>query len=138
MSTFQTPSAGDPACPVRFVVVVEDLDCIRDLLSRAISKLGYTPWPMNTGKDALEFKEHISVMPSFIFIDVKLPDMSGFDVARQLHEQHPELKIVLMSGFPPDYYEVDGARIMKEIGASFLFKGADFLTTLRSTLAAAV
>jgi DNA-binding NarL/FixJ family response regulator len=36
--------------------------------------------------------------PDLVLIDVSLPDMSGIELARELHSRHPELPLAMLSG----------------------------------------
>lgn len=36
--------------------------------------------------------------PDLVLIDVSLPDMSGIELARELHARHPDLPLAMLSG----------------------------------------
>lgn len=44
------------------------------------------------------------VSPNVVLIDVRLPDQSGIDVARQLTLTHPDVRVVILSAFDDDAF----------------------------------
>ncbi len=59
---------------------------------------------VSQGMDALDLVQQTP--PSLIFMDAKLPDMDGLDVARLIHQRNPGIRIVMVSGY---YYADDPA-----------------------------
>lgn len=56
--------------------------------------------------------------PDVLFLDIKLPDSNGIELARQVHKLHPELPVVVMTAHgEPEYREVAEAA-----GASYFFR----------------
>lgn len=49
--------------------------------------------------------------PAILLVDIRLPDASGIQLARQLRDQGPEPKIVILSGYDFDQYVRALARI---------------------------
>jgi two-component system response regulator NreC len=42
--------------------------------------------------------------PTIVTLDIRLPDTSGIEVARLLRQQHPELRILILSAYDFDQY----------------------------------
>jgi DNA-binding NarL/FixJ family response regulator len=42
--------------------------------------------------------------PTIVTLDIRLPDVSGIEVARLLRQRHPELKILILSAYDFDQY----------------------------------
>ncbi len=42
--------------------------------------------------------------PDVVLLDIKLPDISGIDIARTLHEDLPDTKIVILTGYHYEQY----------------------------------
>ncbi len=77
------------------VLVVDDEPNIVDVVSMALRYNGFTVASAGTGAEALsqvrEFHPHAMVL------DVMLPDMEGFDVARRLAAEHVDVPILFLT-----------------------------------------
>ena len=77
------------------VLVVDDEPNIVDVISMALRFQGFTVETAGTGEEALSrvgsFRPHLMVL------DVMLPDMEGFDVARRLGAQRARVPIVYLT-----------------------------------------
>src|SRR5216117_1683670 len=77
------------------VLVVDDEPNIVDVISMALRFQGFAVESAGTGADAIAavsaFKPHL------IVLDVMLPDMEGFDVARRLGAQRAEVPIIFLT-----------------------------------------
>jgi two-component system, OmpR family, response regulator len=84
----------DQAEAVR-VLVVDDEPGIVDVVSMALRHHGFGVETAGTGRQALELVRRWR--PHVIVLDVMLPDMEGFEVARRLAADHAEVPIVFLS-----------------------------------------
>jgi two-component system phosphate regulon response regulator PhoB len=66
----------------KFVLIVEDEDDIRELVSYHLLKEGYQVAGVASGEEALEIAER--QVPDLILLDVMLPGIDGFAVCRRL------------------------------------------------------
>ena len=83
------------------VLVVEDVEGLRDLTRRLLQRQGYTVLAAANADDALRlFEQHASI--DVLLTDVVLPGASGPELTRQLIERRPGLKVIYMSGYPED------------------------------------
>jgi CheY-like chemotaxis protein len=71
------------------ILLVEDNELNRDMLSRRLMRRGYQVDMAADGKEGLQMAE--SIMPDLILLDLSLPGMDGWEVLRQL-KQHPGMK----------------------------------------------
>ncbi|TDB88451.1 response regulator transcription factor [Actinomadura sp. KC216] len=69
------------------LLVVEDDDTLRELLSASLRLAGFTVTPVTTGSEALAAVRQ--ERPDLIVLDVMLPDFDGFEVARRLAGEGP-------------------------------------------------
>ncbi|MFJ5841911.1 response regulator transcription factor [Streptomyces shenzhenensis] len=77
------------------LLLVEDEPTLRELLSASLRLAGFQVIPAETGAQALDAVR--DQRPDLIVLDVMLPDIDGFEVARRLRERHPARS----TGHPP-------------------------------------
>jgi CheY-like chemotaxis protein len=81
----------------RVILVVDDNPDHRKALRVLLESVGYLVIERSSGREALKELEKISV--DLMTLDLSMPDVDGFDVLRSVRTKHPELKIVVVSGF---------------------------------------
>ncbi|MDQ3873101.1 MAG: response regulator [Thermoproteota archaeon] len=92
------------------VLLVEDDIDVMLIFKRALEKGGYTVGAFSNPYDALE---HFKANPSsydLLLTDVKMHDMSGFELARRLKELNPETRLLFTTA-----YEVTRNQFEKEL-----------------------
>jgi two-component system, OmpR family, response regulator len=77
------------------VLVVDDEPSIVDVISMALRHNGFGVESAGSGKQALDRVRRWR--PHVIVLDVMLPDMEGFEVARRLSAEHAEVPILFLS-----------------------------------------
>ena len=81
--------------PARRVLVVDDEPNIVDVVAMALRFQGFAVETAGTGEAALAAVA--SFRPHLLILDVMLPDMEGFDVARRLGAQRGEVPIIFLT-----------------------------------------
>ena len=82
------------------VLLVEDEQDLLEVAAELVRSIGYDVITATNGSDALVLLEQHPEI-NILFTDVMMPNgMSGVELARSAKAQHPDLKIVLASGFP--------------------------------------
>jgi len=86
------------------VLLVDDHDLIRQGLKRAFERDGDfdVVGEADNCADALIMLSQLQ--PKVVVLDVRLPDGSGVDIARQAREQWPDLGIVILTMYAGDEY----------------------------------
>lgn len=79
------------------ILVVDDNSDHRKGFRILLESGGYTVFECNSGKEALTAIDKTRF--DLIILDLSMPDVDGFDVLRAVRSKHPELKIVVVSGF---------------------------------------
>jgi DNA-binding NtrC family response regulator len=79
------------------VLVVDDDLKMRTLVARVLSREGYVVRGAETGQDALDLFDTWS--PDLILCDIRMPGMNGMELLARVHQVHPELPVVVMTGF---------------------------------------
>lgn len=84
--------------PRQTILVVEDEPAIAETIIYALKTEGFEPVWKTTGREALAVLAQQTV--AFVVLDVGLPDMSGFDVCRELRRRHavPVIFLTARSG----------------------------------------
>jgi len=80
------------------ILVVEDEAGIRGLIVKILRREGYQVAEAASAEEALASKSPAGLL----ITDVKLPGMSGPDLARKLHAAAPTLKVLYISGYTDD------------------------------------
>jgi two-component system, cell cycle sensor histidine kinase and response regulator CckA len=81
------------------VLVVEDEDSLRTLVSDLLEQNGYTILTASCGTKALEVAEEYDGPIHLLLTDVVMPGMGGPALAKNLARVRPETRILFMSGY---------------------------------------
>jgi two-component system cell cycle response regulator len=87
------------------VLVVDDDQRVAEVLGELLSALDFPCDESLSGSAALkklEVKDY-----SVVLVDMKMPEMDGFEVIRRAREEHPDLNIIAMTGYADEYRYVD-------------------------------
>ena len=88
------------------VIVVDDEKSVREIISRALERHGFNVVTAGDGFDALEkvSQAHFDLM----FLDIKMPEMSGLDLLSIMCTYHPATTVVMVTGVdsPQSRHEV--------------------------------
>ena len=98
-----TPPADDTAAmPTghETVLLVEDEEAVRTLAARVLQSAGYTVLIARNGPEAIRLAGEHQETIQLLATDLVMPRMSGLEVASQLTETRPGIRILLMSGYP--------------------------------------
>ncbi|HVF70804.1 MAG TPA: ATP-binding protein [Chthoniobacterales bacterium] len=109
LRTIPTPlSAPPPADPVLAVkrgnlrlLLVEDHDSTREVLSRILQRSGHQVHGAGTGAEAVELLKSAGPFDAVIS-DLGLPDRNGFELLAEIRAIQPELPAIALSGYGMD------------------------------------
>jgi DNA-binding NarL/FixJ family response regulator len=102
----------------RSVLIVDDHDGFRTQVRALLDAAGYQVVG-EAGDGTTGLAEATRLAPDLMLLDVQLPDISGFDVARRLREHDGSPAIVLISSRDRSDY---GARIDRSGADGFISK----------------
>lgn len=105
------PKTGDGHAPARAVgstrkprriLLVDDSAAVRESFSDVLRDMGYEVRTSGDGEEALRSAE--AWRPDYVFLDINIPLLDGYEVARRLRAQFTagELKLVMISGVTLD------------------------------------
>ncbi|OUS12453.1 hypothetical protein A9Q89_06095 [Gammaproteobacteria bacterium 53_120_T64] len=102
------------------VMIVDDEEKIRNLLSYSLRKQALDVTSAGSGHDALELMGQQSI--DILITDVRMPEMDGLDLARRVRKQYPDVQIIIISA----HSDIDSALEALKVGAvDFLRKPLD-------------
>ena len=84
------------------ILVIDDEPDMLWVLESVLRSKNFEVFTASTGAEALD----LAVQTAFeiVFLDAKLPDMEGFEIARLIKLSNPTTKLIMISGY---YYEHD-------------------------------
>ena len=84
------------------VLVVEDEDQVRAILTQILEGQGYRVVSASNGEQALSISRDREVDISLMITDVVMPQMSGRELAGLVSKVRPDLPVLFMSGYTDD------------------------------------
>lgn len=80
----------------KILIVEDDLD-VADMLSAYFRVQGYDVFTVNWGEDGVKTAQ--TIMPNLVILDIRLPDIDGFEVARRLRttRKTQEIPIIFLT-----------------------------------------
>jgi two-component system, NtrC family, nitrogen regulation response regulator NtrX len=81
---------------VSTILIIDDEPGIRTVLKDVLEDEGYTVLAAEDGIQGLA--ELAATTVDLVFLDVWLPHMGGMDVLKRIHEQFPDLEVIMISG----------------------------------------
>jgi DNA-binding NtrC family response regulator len=93
------------------ILIVDDEDSLRDSMSQVLRKEGAHPHGAARGEDALALFNRETF--EAVFLDLRLPDIDGLTVLRQIRETSPETPVIIITA----YGSIDSAVEAIKLGA---------------------
>jgi two-component system, OmpR family, response regulator len=114
------------------VLVVDDEPNIVDVISMALRFQGFEVESAGTGADAIAAVA--AFKPELIVLDVMLPDMEGFDVARRLGAERARVPIVFLTARDSTEDKIRGLTIGGDDYVTKPFSLEELIARIRSVL----
>ncbi len=80
------------------ILLVEDGDMVRQVARRILERHGYVILEATNGPEALRLSAELPGPIHLMLTDVLMPEMSGRELAENMRQHRPEIKILYMSG----------------------------------------
>jgi DNA-binding response OmpR family regulator len=116
------------------VLVVDDAPATQFIVAEYLVAHGFVPTVLGDGRSALEAFARAPGAFDIALLDHALPAMSGLDLAAAIATLRPGFPVVMLTGRPPEAFELAAARvarcIVKPVALSLL------AATLRDVLGA--
>lgn len=113
------------------LLVVDDEPAVREVTSALLAAEGYD---VSTAEDGLEAVGRlVEPLPDLVISDLRMPNMSGFELLRVVRERFPHVPVIAMSGEFSEKELPPGL-----LADAFLQKGAFTIEQLCSTITALI
>lgn len=129
------PAAPPPTLPSKggneTILLVEDEAALRLITSRALAMFNYQVLTATNGREALELWDQHRDEIDLVLTDLRMPQgLSGLELAENLSNSKPSLKIIIMSG-----YSLEIAQLSQAGSENYRFLAKPFdLKTLSETI----
>ena len=80
------------------VLVVDDDQIIRVLFEEILQEQGHTVVTAGTSAEGLECVKRMDF--DLVFLDLKMPEMDGAELFRQIRQVKPEVPVTIITGYP--------------------------------------
>jgi CheY-like chemotaxis protein len=91
-------SAAEP----RIILVAEDEDVVRRLLTRVLGNAGYRTLEARHGEEALRMATFAYPYLHLVITDVVMPELDGRSLGLRLKDRFPALPVLYISAYPSD------------------------------------
>ena len=82
------------------ILLAEDDDALRRLTQLTLEELGYKVLAASDGIEALELEGEHDGPIHLLLSDIVMPALGGIELARILRQTRPDIKVILVSGYP--------------------------------------
>lgn len=99
------------------LLVVDDETSLADLMKNILETKGYSVLVANNGKQALEILSSNNI--DAVITDIIMPGMDGYELANEILQRSPEMKVQLVSGFTDDRHR---SKVDDDLHEKLLYK----------------
>jgi two-component system cell cycle sensor histidine kinase/response regulator CckA len=82
------------------ILVVEDQQLVRDVVRTILERAGFRVLTADSGAQAIQVESITEETIHLLLSDVMMPGLSGPSVATMLTKLRPEMRVLMMSGYP--------------------------------------
>lgn len=112
----------------RKILVVDDEDALRTVLSAELNSEGYDVGTAADGSEALAELQKDKF--DLVLLDIKMPNMNGFEVLKVIKEKHQGTKVIMLTGFADLKNAIESKKLGAEDFVSKPYDLVDLLTTI--------
>ena len=88
----------EPISKIKNVLIVDDEAVIRNSVTRALSDRGINSVAVPSGLDALKIIKEQEF--DLALLDIKMPDMNGLAVLKEIRTINPGMNVIMITGYP--------------------------------------
>ncbi len=116
----------------RSILVVDDEDALRTVLSSELTNEGYEVRSASDGDEAIGELQKAAF--DLVLLDIKMPRLNGFEVLKFIKEQHQTSKVVMLTGFADLKNAIESKKLGADDFVSKPYDLVDLLTTIERVL----
>jgi DNA-binding NtrC family response regulator len=116
----------------RRILVVDDEDTLRTVLSQELKGEGYEVETAADGQIAIDTLKNKQF--ELILLDIKMPNVNGFEVLKYIKQNHPNLKVIMLTGFADLKNAIESKKLGAEDFVSKPYDLVDLITTIERVL----
>lgn len=90
------------------LLLVDDNEAVRKVIAQYLQAEGYTVMTAENGPEALDLVRGGPLPIDMLLTDVMMPGLTGVQLAEALGAQYPDLRVLYVSGHPPESLSADG------------------------------
>ena len=114
------------------VLVVDDEDALRMVLSAELSSSGYDVTTSSDGDEAITQIQNKKF--DLVLLDIKMPKVDGFEVLKFIKKNSPGVKVIMLTGFADLKNAIESKKHGAEDFVSKPYDLVDLLTTIERVL----
>ena len=108
MNALQEAIGTEPRIPPH-ILVMEDEISVAKGLEMVLTEEGYAVDLAMNGQSALDKFRHVPF--DLLVADLRLPDMDGMEVIKEVKDKHPETEAIIITGYPSVSSAVNSVKI---------------------------
>jgi DNA-binding NtrC family response regulator len=117
---------------LRSILVVDDEEALRTVLSSELSSEGYNVETASDGDEAITI---LGGKPfDLVLLDIKMPRVDGFEVLKFIKKNSPQVKVIMLTAFADLKNAIESKKLGAEDFISKPYDLVDLLTTIERVL----
>ena len=118
------------ATPHPVVLLAEDEDLVRELVSSVLEREGFEVHATSNGVEALEQLDRIDRPLDLLVTDLVMPRMGGRELAERVAEEQPQAETVFISGYSDESPAAESGALRGSVFVSKPFSPAPSCETV--------
>lgn len=114
------------------IIIIDDDESIRKILSTILQEEGYTVDTADTGKEGIRKTNENCY--NLALIDMKLPDIEGIDLLLRIKDTTPRMRKMIITGFPTIHNAMEAVNRRADAFILKPFEMEKVLQTIREQL----
>lgn len=105
MTEEEGASSRMPVAAGKHILLVEDENTVREMLTHMLRRMGCEVNCCQAGDEAIDHLRENPEKYDLVLSDHMMPNMTGVELAQEIHVDFPDLPVVLISGYSPKKLE---------------------------------